>query len=581
MLLSICFGIRVPNNHEEAMYLDKINGNTKWADSEKRECDEMDGIGAFRSLGVGAKVPSNYKLIKVHVVYAVKHDGRHKARLVANGNLTGPIIESNHSGVASLRSIRMIAFVGELNGLDAWGADISNAYLMLHTDERVCIIAGPEFGELEGHSLLIVRALYGLKFSGVSWHTRLAQVLSDMGFFPCPMDPDVWMRDMGNYYEYIGTYVDDLCIASKDPERILGLLTSDCKFQLKGVGPMTYHLGCYFYRDEDGVLCQSPKKYIQRLMENHVRMFGSQPKQYSSPLEKGDHPELDTSEELDIEGIKQYQSIIGCLQWVIQLERFNISTATMSMSSFRANPRMGHLDRLKHIVGYLSKMRDGAIRYRVERPDLSQLPVDKYEWDNTVYGDIKEEIPSDVPKPLGKTVDTISYVDANLLHDLISGKAVSGTMHFLNQTPIDSYSKKQSTVETSTHGSEIVAARIAADQVIDLRLTLMYMGVPVGRSVVFRDNESVIKNTTVPHSRLNTRHCALSYHRIRSVIAAGILKFYHIPGKENPADIVSKHWGYQQIWKTLQPILFWCGDTGKLIKEEEKKKINPDQNKGE
>ena len=137
------FGVRVPNNHEEAMCLDKINRNTKWADSEKRECDEMDGIGVFCSLGIGAKVPSNYKLIKVHVVHAVKHDGRHKARLAANGNLTGPIVESNHSGVASLRSIRMIAFIGELNALDVWGADISNAYLMSYTNERVVLLPVP------------------------------------------------------------------------------------------------------------------------------------------------------------------------------------------------------------------------------------------------------------------------------------------------------------------------------------------------------------------------------------------------------------------------------------------------------
>ena len=82
------------------------------------------------------------------------------------------------------------------------------------------------------------------------------------------------------------------------------------------------------------------------------------------------------------------------------------------------------------------------------------MPIDKYEWDNSVYGNIKEEIPEDIPKALGKTVDTISYVDANLLHDLISGKAVAGTLHFLNQTPIDSYSKKQNAVETSTYGSE-------------------------------------------------------------------------------------------------------------------------------
>ena len=80
-------------------------------------------IGVYKSLGFGAKVPSNYKLIKVHMVYAVKHDRRHKARLVANGNMTGPISESNYSGVVSLRSIRIIAFIAELNMLELWGAE--------------------------------------------------------------------------------------------------------------------------------------------------------------------------------------------------------------------------------------------------------------------------------------------------------------------------------------------------------------------------------------------------------------------------------------------------------------------------
>ena len=462
------FGIRVRNNHEEAMYLDKINGNTLWADAELKETGEMDDIGVFRSLGYGAKVPSNYKLIKVHMVYAVKHDGRHKARLVANGNLTGPITEANYSGVVSLRSIRLIAFIGELNELELWAADISNTYVMSYTNEKVCIIAGPEFGSLEGHLLIIVHALYGLKFSGVCWHVRISQVLIDMGFKPCRMDPDVWLRDKGDHYEYIGTYVGDLCIASKDPEAILKFLIDDYKFQLKGVGPMSYHLGCDFFHDKDGTLCQSPKKYIIRLIENYVRMFGNQPRKYTSPLEKEDHPELDISKELDVEDIKKYQSLIGCLQWMVSLGRFDISTATMSMLSFRANPREGHLERLKRIVGYCSKMRDGAIRYRTARPDLSHQPIDKYSWDNSVYGDAKEDIPNDIPEAKGNIVDIITYVDANLLHDMISGKSVTGIMHFVNQTPIDSYSKKQNTVETSTFSSEFVAARIATEQIIDL-----------------------------------------------------------------------------------------------------------------
>ena len=70
-------------------------------------------------------------------------------------------------------------------------------------------------------------------------------------------------------------------------------------------------------------------------------------------------------------------------------------------------------------------MQDGAIRYRTARPDLSHLPIDKYSWNNSVYGDIKEDTPNNTPEAKGNTVDTITYVNANLLHDMISGKFVT------------------------------------------------------------------------------------------------------------------------------------------------------------
>jgi hypothetical protein len=80
-------------------------------------------------------------------------------------------------------------------------------------------------------------------------------------------------------------------------------------------------------------------------------MFGTKPKEYTSPLEKGDHPEIDTSEELDEDGIKMYPSMIGCLQWAISLGRLDIHTATMTMSRFRAAPQKGHLEQLKWLYG--------------------------------------------------------------------------------------------------------------------------------------------------------------------------------------------------------------------------------------
>ena len=80
-----------------------------------------------------------------------------------------------------------------------------------------------------------------------------------------------------------------------------------------------------------------------------------------------------------------------------------------------------------------------------------------------MYGEVRELIPPDAPKPLGKPVATTSYVEANLYHDLITGRTETGILHLLNGTPIDWFSKRQATVETATYASEFVAARIATD----------------------------------------------------------------------------------------------------------------------
>ena len=106
---------------------------------------------------------------------------------------------------------------------------------------------------------------------------------------------------------------------------------------------------------------------------------------------------------------------------------------------------------------------------------------------------------------------TTTYVDANLHHDQVTGKAVTACLHIVNATPSHWYTKRQATVETATYGSEFVAARI-----------------------------------------------------VREAIAAGYLQFNWKDGKSNPADILSTHWEFANIWPLLKPLLFWKGDTDDL-----------------
>ena len=187
----------------------------------------------------------------------------------------------------------------------------------------------------------------------------------------------------------------------------------------------------------------------------------------------------------------------------------------MTLSRYRVAPRRGHLDRAKRIFGYLKKYKYGAIRIRTGLPDHSKFVDQAFDWMYSVYGSVAEDLPKNAPVPLGKRVVMSTYKDANLYHDWTTGRAVTGILHFLNGTPVDWYSKRQNTVGTATYGSKLVAARIATDQIIDLRMTLLYLGVPVvEKSYLFGDNQSVVTSSTVPHSSLNKQHNALLYHRV-------------------------------------------------------------------
>ena len=556
------FGVKVPQNYAEAMKLDREEGNNLWKEANDKELAQLMEYDSFTDLGKNAEVPEGYRKIKCHFVYDCKHDLRRKARFVAGGHMTPKPHESVYSGVVSTRGIRIVNFLAELNGLELHATDIGNAYLEAYTDEKLVFVAGPEFGDLEGHLLRIDKAQYGLKSSGKRWAERLSDVLRSMGFFPCKAEPDIWMRRNGDLYEYIAVYVDDLAIAARYPELIFKTLMEVHGFKLKGSGPLRYHLGLDFWRDEDGVLCSAPLRYIDRMVENYKRMFGKNPKEFKSPLEPNDHPELDTSPLLDEDGIKKYQSLIGAIQWAVTLGRLDVNTAVMTLSSFRAMPREGHLERTKRVVGYLAKMKHATLRYRTEEPDYSDLPHEEYSWDRSVYGDAHELIPDDAPEPLGKAVTHSGYYDANLLHDVVSGKSVTATMHLLNKTVVDWYSKKQGTVETATYASEFNAGRTITEQTIEIRTTLRYLGVPInGPSRIFGDNRSVVDSATRPHAKLHKRHTMLAFHRVREAIASGLMTMHFIAGNANPADILSKAWSYARVWPILQPLMFWRGDT--------------------
>ena len=119
-------GYLIARNNMEAMQFDSGNKNSKWYDVIKLEMESMLEYKVFKKwdkaiLDKHKKVmnsPKGYHRTKVHLVFAVKFDGRHKARLVADAHLTPETIENIYSGLVSLRNLRLVRFLGKLNNLD-------------------------------------------------------------------------------------------------------------------------------------------------------------------------------------------------------------------------------------------------------------------------------------------------------------------------------------------------------------------------------------------------------------------------------------------------------------------------------
>jgi hypothetical protein len=337
------FGVEIPRNAKHALEMDKANGNNLWKESIDKELEMINQFQTFRRLRKGETLTPDYKRVPYFIVFANKFDGRRKARLVANGSQT--VIDSTevYSGVVGMETVRLGFLLAEMNGLKVCAADISSAYLYSKTRERRYIIAGPEFGELEGEKLVIDKGLYGLRTSSARFHEHLACKLRKMGYTPSKADSDFWIkRHQDGHYEYIANYVDDVISFSKDPMSVIEELRKD--YMLKGVGEPEYYLGGNVdplddtWKDENVSLALSARTYLKNVIERFEVTFGAELRLAKTPMSDQYHPETDDTPLLDDRGAAIYRGLIGSANWAVTLGRFDIQYATQMMSRFSMAP---------------------------------------------------------------------------------------------------------------------------------------------------------------------------------------------------------------------------------------------------
>ena len=226
------------------------------------------------------------------------------------------------------------------------------------------------------------------------------------------------------------------------------------------------------------------------------------------------------------------------------------------MSSFTAMPRKGHLEAVYHIFAYLRKHERSTLVFDNATPFVDELRFAPVDWAG-FYPGAKEIIPPDMPEPRGNSLRMFSFVDADHAGNLLTRRSHTGILIFLNNAPISWYSKRQNTVESSTFASELVALRIAVEQVEALRYKLRMFGIPIeGPADIFCDNQSVVKAASSPSSTLTKKHNAICYHKVRESAAAGTIRVAKEDGDTNLADLLTKPLPADRRKFLLQSILY-------------------------
>ena len=544
------FGVKIPRNINDAIELDRLNGDTAWMDAIKKEIGTLLELDCFTFHGPDYKPGPEYQFAPLRMIFEVKQDGRKKARLTIGGHVVDAAGISTRSTVVKTISVRLIDLICHRDGLTLKHGDVGNAFITAPCMEKIYSRATPEFGERCDAIVTLNKALYGLRTSGRAFRNTFADFLRQLGFFPTRYDRDVWMRlrEEKDGYDYICTHVDDFKVGAKDPNRWITQISS--VFMLKTAEDPDYYLGLNYNRStEDPSLwitgCQTYVKECIRRIESQFEDGVTLTPQYTA-LPDDVHPELDDSPLLDPDGRRQFQAYIGMAQWATTVGRPDISFATSSLSRFASCPRQGHLDLALHLFGYLKKFPNRRMVVD-SRPIIWETPKENPTFHADFledYPDAKEELDPNLPTPYGRELETTIFFDADHAHDQQTRRSITGLIVLVGRTPVLWSSKRQGCIATSTYTAEFVAMRNAVEEAISLRYMLRCLGVPVTKPTdLFGDNRSVYQSSCMADGELKKKHVAIAYHYVREAIAAKVVNSFWIQSEANLADICTKALG--------------------------------------
>jgi hypothetical protein len=321
-------------------------------------------------------------------------------------------------------------------------------------------------------------------------------------------------------------HVDDVMVISHKPQGTIEGTQSVLKLKGDKAGPPDMHLGVTLEKKKNaqGTDCwtMSPEKCVKAAVEYVEKKIGTSPHskgQCPAPVKTGCDPAEDDTPELNAEGLRHHQELIGILRWAVEIGRLDVPLEAALLSSHLAMQREGHLEQACHIFACLKHSGKQRVHLDPTHPSISEDRFATCDWTD-FHRCAEEAMPSNMPTPRGGHMSPHCFVDSDHAGDKVTRRSQTGTLIFCNSAPTLACSKRQNSVECSTCGGELVAMRQAIELVKSLRCKLRMFGTPIeGATDVFCDNESVCKNASRPESVLNKKQHSVSHHSAREVAA--------------------------------------------------------------
>ncbi|CAH2083649.1 unnamed protein product [Euphydryas editha] len=449
-------------------------------------------------------LPLNKKVLPCKWVYKTKTDEsgniiRFKARLVIKGyaQRKGTDYEEVFSPVVKYSTIRYLISLAARLGLEIDQLDAVSAFLQGDIDVDI-YMKQPELYEQGPQVCHLHKSLYGLKQASRLWNSKLNTVLQEIGMKRSKSDPCVYFNVDKN--AYIAVWVDDLILLTSNKVERNKIKNKLMQYlEMKDLGKASQCVGLNITRDGDTIMIDQGK-YIRDVLTKYGM---SDCKPCKTPIEVG----LKFTKSAEDEEMNYpYQQAIGCLLYIAQGTRPDISFAVNTLSRFNKEPRAEHWTAVKRVMRYLQGTKDMKLTYTKD-------------GESNMRG----------------------FCDADWASNNIDRKSCTGYVFISQGGAVSWCSRRQQTVALSTAEAEYMAMSSAAQEALWLRQLHVEFGQPLdGPLHIFSDNQSAIKLSTNDCYLPRSKHIDIRYHFLREHVNNLEIKFNYCRGDKMIADILTK-----------------------------------------